>query len=144
MRVLRSCIVLLALGPGLFMTFDGLRALTLGDYLTPASGPFAGQLGPWSSVVSAVGIPPRSTGMKIIFVIFGVTWLWATAGFLLRKQGSAGALAVLAVATLWYLPVGTLISALVLVGLALPGARPDKPLQPTSRRKSGNIVSDHD
>jgi len=119
MRVLRSCIIVLALGPGLFMTFDGLRALILGDYLTPTTGPYAGQLGPWSSVLSAVGIAPRSSTMKILFVMSGVTWLGATAGFLRRTPWSARALAVLAVATLWYLPVGTLMSTLVLIGLAL-------------------------
>ena len=89
MRVLRSCIVVLALGPGLFMTFDGLRALILGDYLTPTTGPYAGQLGPWSSVVSAVGIAPRSSTMKVLFVIFGVAWLGTTAGFLRRTPWSA-------------------------------------------------------
>ncbi len=49
--------------------FDGLYALITGDYVTPKSGEHAGQLGPWSSVVSAVGITPRSTAMKLIFVI---------------------------------------------------------------------------
>src|SRR6188472_61800 len=109
MRVIRGCIVFLALGPGLFMTFDGLRALIVGDYVTPTTGPFAGQLGPWSDVVSAAGVAPRSAMMKIVFVIFGVTWLSVTTGFLLRARRSAGALAVLAVATLWYLPIGTLV-----------------------------------
>ena len=119
MRVLRVVIIVLALGPGLFMTFDGLRALTVGDYLTPTSGPYAGQLGPWSGVVSAVGLAPRSSMMKVIFVAFGLSWLGATAAFVRRTRGSSGALAGLAVATLWYLPVGTVLSGLVLIGLAL-------------------------
>jgi hypothetical protein len=119
MRVPRGCVIFLALGPGLFMTFDGLHALILGDYLTRTTGPFAGQLGPWSSLVSAVGIAPRSTIMKSIFVLFGVAWLAAIAGFLRRGRRSTATLAALAVATLWYLPVGTLVSTLVLIGLAL-------------------------
>lgn len=119
MRAIRGCIIALALGPGLFMTFDGLRALLLGDYLTPTTGPYAGQLGPWSGVVSALGIAPRSSTMKVTFVLFGVAWLWAIAGFLRRTRWSSEALAVVAVATLWYLPVGTVMSALVLVGLVL-------------------------
>src|SRR5712692_7042281 len=119
MRALRGCIIVLALGPGLFMTFDGLRALIFGDYLTRTTGPFAGQLGPWSNVVSAVGIAPRSTIMKIIFVMFGLAWLGAIGAFMQRTSGSTVALAVVAVASLWYLPVGTLMSALVLIGLAL-------------------------
>ena len=101
------------------MTFDGLRALILGDYLTRTTGRFAGQLGPWSRVVSAVGIEPRSTAMKAIFVLFGLAWLGAIIAFMQRTRRSTGALAVLAVATLWYLPVGTLMSALVLIGLSL-------------------------
>lgn len=132
MRVLRGCIIFLGLGPGLFMAFDGLRALIIGDYLTRKAGRFAGQLGPWSSVVSAVGIAPRSAVMKIIFVLFGLAWLGAVAGFVRHSRRSTGILVVLAVATLWYLPVGTLVSALVLIGLALHGMRSDQPLQPTS------------
>jgi len=112
------------------MTFDGLRALIVGDYLTPATGPYAGQLGPWSGVVSAVGIAPRSSMMKVAFVIFGVAWLSSTAGFVLRKKWSAVALAVLAIATLWSLPVGTVIAALILTGLAPLGVRSARPLQP--------------
>jgi hypothetical protein len=121
--LLRGVIIFLALGPGLFMTFDGLRAFSVGDYLTPTTGPYAGQLGPWSSVVSAVGLAPRSSMMKVIFVVFGVSWLGVTAAFLRRSRGSSSALAGLAVVTLWYLPVGTVVSVLVLVGLALLGRR---------------------
>jgi hypothetical protein len=139
MRVLRGCIIFLALGPALFMTFDGFRALTLGDYLTPTTGPFAGQLGPWSGVVSAAGIAPRSSMMKVIFVLLGLAWLGAIAGFLYRTRRSAGALAVLAVATLWYLPVGTLVSALVLVGLVVLSVRSSKPLQPASGTEARSL-----
>ncbi len=121
MRLLRVGLVCLALAPGLFMTFDGMRALVAGDYLTPTTGEHAGQLGPWSSVVSAVGIAPRSTGMKMAFVLFGLAWLTAAVAFLRRASWSRGALAAVAVASLWYLPVGTLVSVLVLAGLALPG-----------------------
>jgi hypothetical protein len=119
MRFVRGCIVFLALGPALFMTFDGMRALTRGDYLTRTTGPFAGQLGPWSRVVSAVGVPPRSTAMKVTFVAFGLLWLSAIVAFVSGSPGGTVALAAVAVATLWYLPIGTLMSALVLVGLAI-------------------------
>ena len=111
------------------MAFDGLRALILGDYLTPTTGPYAGQLGPWSGVVSAVGIAPQSSTMKVLFVLFGVAWLWAIAEFLRRTPRSTRALGVLAVATLWYLPVGTLMSTLVLIGLALLRRQSAKSLQ---------------
>jgi len=134
LRVVRVGIIVLALGPGLFMAFDGLRALIIGDYLTPTTGPFAGQLGPWSRVVNAVGIAPRSMMMKVTFVLFGAAWLWANAGFLRRARWSAGALATLAVATLWYLPVGTIVSVLILIGLTALGRRPDNRPRSASAR----------
>jgi hypothetical protein len=61
----------LALAPGSWMGFDGIRALTVGDYVTPRTGPYAGQLGPWRLVVGAVGLDPRGTPMKLGFVAFG-------------------------------------------------------------------------
>lgn len=39
-----------------WMVFDGSRALLLGDYVTPAAGPYAGELGPWADVMRAIGI----------------------------------------------------------------------------------------
>jgi hypothetical protein len=38
---------------GGWMTFDGARAFFVGDYVTPSSGEYAGQLGPWADVVSS-------------------------------------------------------------------------------------------
>jgi hypothetical protein len=119
MRAVRAFVVLLALSSGLFMSFDGLRALFVGDYLTPNTGAHAGQLGPWSRVVQAVGIEPRSTPMKVTFVGLGLAWLTAMGGFVRRAPWNARALTIVAVATLWYLPVGTVTSALVLIGLAV-------------------------
>lgn len=58
---LRLLAVALALIESGWMAFDGMRALLVGDYVTPRSGPYAGQLGPWARLVSAVGIEPRST-----------------------------------------------------------------------------------
>jgi hypothetical protein len=44
-----------------YMVFDGIHALTRGDYVTAAAGDYAGQLGPWATIVAAVGIDPRSS-----------------------------------------------------------------------------------
>lgn len=59
-------LVLLTAG---WMVFDGTRAMLTGDYVTPATGPYAGQLGAWSNLVRIIGIEPRSTLMKSIFVV---------------------------------------------------------------------------
>ena len=101
------------------MVFDGSRALVVGEYVTPTTGPHAGQLGPWSEVVQAVGIPPRSTGMKIIFVSYGLIYLGMTVAFLLRAPGARRGMVIVALLGLWYLPFGTLINLVVLALLQL-------------------------
>ena len=77
MHPLGWVVLLLAFVEGGWLAFDGSRALIVGDYITPNSGTFAGQLGPWAGLVSAVGIEPRSTLMMAIHVVIGGTWLVA-------------------------------------------------------------------
>lgn len=120
---MRWVIIVLAVAEAGFMVFDGVRALTLGDYLTPSSGEYAGQLGPWSSVVGSVGLDPRSSTMKWIFVAYGTTWLVVIVAFALEQAWAWWAMAALAIGSLWYLIPGTLISVLILVLLMLPGVR---------------------
>ncbi len=102
------------------MVFDGSRALIVGDYVTPSTGPHAGQLGPWSEVVQAVGIPPRSTGMKLVFVGYGLVYLGMTVAFLLHAPRTRRGMIIVALLGLWHLPFGTLTNLLVLALLQLP------------------------
>src|ERR1043166_9574644 len=107
----RWAVVFLGVSLGCWLTFDGVRALTLGDYVTPRSGPYAGRLGPWSQLVWALGIDPRSAVVKWAHVALGVLWLAASAGFAARVASwSSWCVLACAVASLWYVPMGTLIS----------------------------------
>ena len=108
-------ILLLVLLNAGWMTYDGSRALITGEYVTPESGRFAGQLGPWSKVVRAVGIEPRSTLMKCIFVVYGVAFLATTVMFLMQKSWARTALIIMAVLGLWHIPFGTVINIVILV-----------------------------
>lgn len=105
-----------------WFAIDGLKALATGDYVTPSSGPQAGQLGPWSKVVSAIGIDPRSNLMKWVFVVYGMTWLGVIAGYLLRQPWAPMAMLIAAIGSLWYLPFGTLLGLIqiILLIVALP------------------------
>ena len=123
MKPLAWIVVLLGLLQGGWMAFDGSRALIVGDYVTPASGQYAGQLGPWSKLVSVIGIEPRSTLMKSIHVGLGAAWLVATVCFLLRMPGAWSAMLTCAVLSLWYLPFGTLFSVVQIVLLLRPAMR---------------------
>ena len=98
------------------MTFDGSRALIVGDYITPASRP--GELGPWHYAVEAIGLGPRSTLMKLLFVLFGLAWLVVAIGLARRATWAPRAALILAIATLWYAPVGT-VAGVVQIALFL-------------------------
>lgn len=120
--LLRGLIVALAGLGAAWMLFDGMRALVLGDYVT-----IDGQLGPWAALVDALGIPPRSFGVKLFFVLFGAVWLATTVAFAIRRA-PRGAMVAFALGSLWYLVVGTvlslaLVALLVALGRTPSGAR---------------------
>lgn len=117
-------VVLLAI-VGAYMVFDGLRALTVGDYLTPSSGAYAGQLGPWSNLVAGLGIDPRSTAMKVGFVVIGTAHLLAGLGMSTSTAtGVAWAAIAVGVSGLWYLPFGTVADAIVVGVVATTSIAP--------------------
>jgi hypothetical protein len=105
-----------------WMLFDGTRALIAGDYVTPTTGQFAGQLGPWSNLVKALGIEPRSTLMKSIFVLYGLMALGITLCFALGFSWARGAMIIVGILGLWFLPIGTVTNLIALI-LLLIGRR---------------------
>lgn len=113
---MKGILVSIALFMGAWLLFDGARALIVGDYVTPRSGPSAGQLGAWSRLVAAAGFSPRSTVIKLMHLLLGLGWLGAVRCWLLRPALGWWALFSVSFATLWYLPVGTVL-ALAELGL---------------------------
>jgi len=94
----------LAIITGGWMLFDGIRYLVAGDYTTPGG---KGELGPWTHVVSAVGLEPRSTLMASIFVASGLLWLAGLGLWWWQPIAGWWTLVAAAALTLWYLPIGT-------------------------------------
>ena len=103
---------LLGLVVGGFQIIDGVHVLRTGTYIGPPTP------GPWRHVVSAVGLDPFAMGP--VFITLGSAWLLAT-GWLLVTSSTAAWWTCLAVAvlTLWYLPVGTVLSVVFLLLLVL-------------------------
>lgn len=122
-----------------WMIFDGSRALIIGDYVTPSTGEFAGQLGPWSSLVKTIGIEPRSTGMKLIFVIQGLSTLTVIGSYLVNKLWARTGLLVTMLAGLWYLPIGTLTNITALILLLLERR---KSMPPRTRYEMPDFIQD--
>jgi hypothetical protein len=110
-----SIIVILIVLTAGWMLFDGSRALITGDYTTPSSGEYAGQLGPWSNLVKAIGIEPRSTLMKLIFVGYALAALVVMACFVFGLAWARTALMIVCILGLWYLPMGTITNLIALI-----------------------------
>ncbi len=123
MRWLARGVLGLAFVEGSWLTFDGGHALLVGDYVTPRSGQYAGQLGPWAKVVSAIGIEPRSTLMKSIHLVLGLAWIVVMICFALGLPWAWSGMLVCAVLGLWYLPFGTILSVIQIILLLLPALR---------------------
>ena len=123
MAWLKWVVVALVIVDAAYMAADGARALALGDYFTPRSGEHAGELGPWARLVESLGIDPRSTAMKVFFVVYGTGWLAATVSFALGERWAWLAMVLLAGGSLWYAIPGTVISVVTLVLLVLPAVR---------------------
>src|SRR5688572_19435740 len=93
-----------------YMVVDGVRALVTGNYFTPSSGEYAGQLGPWSKLAETIGIHPMSTLMKSIFVGYGLVWLVVIAFFITGAKWAPAAMLALAIGSLWNMWMGTMNS----------------------------------
>jgi len=101
------------------MLFDGSRALVKGDYVRPHSGNYAGQLGPWSKLVSAIGINPESTVMKSVFVVWGLVGLIITCCYIKDMTWARNGMIIINILSLWYLIPGTINSALQIILLLI-------------------------
>jgi hypothetical protein len=117
--IIKWSVVLLAVFNFGYMAFDGGRALIKGDYIRPSSGDYAGQLGPWSKLVSRIGINPESTTMKVIFLSWGLIGLAITLCFVLNMNWAIKGLIVMNFLSLWYLVPGTISSALQIILLLI-------------------------
>ena len=107
--VAKIILSLIALLIGGWMIFDGTHVLTTGKYFGPAKP------GPWSGLVSAVGLDPFRFGIP--FIILGVLWLLFLVMMLLHQSWAWYGALLTAILTLWFLPVGTVLSLLYIVML---------------------------
>lgn len=94
------------------MLLDGLFVILKGKYIGPEKP------GPWANIFYKIGVDIFKLGP--LFIVLGTLWLiWIFA--LWTNQSWAFVLGiVISVLTLWYLPLGTFIS-LIILGLLLFG-----------------------
>lgn len=104
-------ITILGLLNGGYMLIDGIYVMIKGKYIGPE------RPGPWANLFEKFGVDVFKLGP--LFVVFGITWLvWLVA--LWTNQSWAFTLGIIiSILTLWYLPVGTLFSLIILFVLIL-------------------------
>ena len=104
--ILKLAIAVVALLAGGWMIFDGVHVLARGKYFGPE------RPGPWRIPFERLGVNPFSLGP--LFIGLGVLWLvFATAALAGHGWGRIGA-AIVAIASLWYFPLGTILSVIYL------------------------------
>ena len=125
---------LVALIVGGWMIFDGIHVLATGKYFGPDKP------GPWADLVAAAGLDPFRLGLP--FVALGVLWLVSHSALLRHRPRARQAALLTAILTLWYLPVGTILSLLYILLLFLSRSTDGSTGEAASETKSGDVPSD--
>jgi hypothetical protein len=104
---MKIILLLLAFVNGAFMLTDGIFVIVNRKYIGPEKP------GPWAAIFSAFGVDVFKLGP--MFVVFGVAWLVFVLALFMDQRWAHPFGVGLSIATLWYLPFGTLISVVALV-----------------------------
>ena len=91
------------------MLLDGIYVMLRGKYIGPEKP------GPWASIFTGFNIDPFRLGP--VFIAFGLAWIGWLVIFWMKDARAFSYGVVIIVLTLWYLPIGTLFSILILVVL---------------------------
>ncbi len=112
---MRITIFIIALLVGGWMVFDGLHSVLLGKYFGPDKP------GPWTAVISALGFDPARFGL--VFVAFGIDWIVGGIGVIKNRRWGYYLTGIMAALSLWYLAIGTVLSAVVLILIVITVTR---------------------
>jgi hypothetical protein len=108
---MKLLVSLLALLNGGYMLLDGIYVMAKGKYIGPPKP------GPWAELFYPLGVDVFRLGP--LFILFGLLWLTWLYGFWSRQRWAFVFGIIISIATLWYLPVGTLFSLIILLVLVL-------------------------
>jgi len=89
------------------MLLDGLFVMIKGKYIGPEKP------GPWSNLFNKSGIDVFKLGP--LFIVFGLIWLIWLYGLWTNQNWMHTFGLVISILTLWYLPVGTIFSLIILL-----------------------------
>ena len=105
---MKILITIIGLINAMYMLIDGVYVLIKGKYIGPEKP------GPWANIFTKLNIDVFKLGPMFIF--FGLLWLLFVYGLQTSQNWTYWYGMVLSIATLWYFPIGSLIS-LGVIGL---------------------------
>ncbi len=104
---MKIIIVILGFINGGYMLADGLFVMLKGKYIGPDKP------GPWANIFYKFNMDVFKLGP--MFITFGIIWLVFIIGLLTKQTWTYISGIIISILTLWYLPVGTIISITVLL-----------------------------
>jgi hypothetical protein len=108
---MKILISILAFLNGAYMLLDGIFVLIRGKYIGPEKP------GPWANIFYKLGIDVFKLGP--LFIIFGLLWLIFLYALWTNQSWVYMFGLVISILTLWYLPVGTIFSLIILLTLIM-------------------------
>src|SRR3712207_3202615 len=106
MQTSKIIVALIGSLAGGWMMFDGVHVMLRGKYFGPDKP------GPWSILFSRMGVDPFSLGP--MFVLLGALWIVFLVSMLSGQTWGWYGAAAVAVMSLWYLPLGTILALIYL------------------------------
>lgn len=106
---MKILITILGFLNGGYMLLDGLFVLFKGKYIGPEKP------GPWANIFYKLRIDVFKLGY--VFIIFGILWLIWLYGLWADQNWAFVFGLTISILTLWYFPIGTLFSVIILITL---------------------------
>ncbi|NOU45885.1 MAG: hypothetical protein HOO86_02345 [Bacteroidales bacterium] len=106
---MKIIITILGLLNGGFMLLDGIFVTVKGKYIGPEKP------GPWAEIFYKMNVDVFKLGW--LFILYGLLWLIWIYALWTSKEWTYTLGLIISILTMWYLPVGTLISIIVLATL---------------------------
>jgi len=103
---MKIILIILSLINGGYMLADGIYVMSKGKYIGPVKP------GPWANIFYRLNIDVFKLGP--MFILFGIVWLIFLFGLWTHQTWTYFLGFSISILSLWYLPVGTIISITVI------------------------------
>ena len=104
---MKILVLLLAILNGGYMLLDGIFVMLKGKYIGPEKP------GPWANLFYKFDINVFKLGP--LFIVYGLAWLIFVIGLFTNQSWTYTLGIVISILSLWYLPIGTLFSLIILI-----------------------------